>query len=383
MSTKVASTTFNSDGKEIIPTIDVYDKEPVNVPINKVVTTVEDSVARAQNNLADTATNLATDTVQQARDSITQAISPQGIIDIALGKKTFNKETILGGLPKNKDAAMDLVKDAIGAPLGQIKDLEKLKGDLVTDLLKSVGFADQSKALSDGILGVPGAQDPVSQLIDSNPKLKIIHDTEKFIRNDADLSSAQGIIDTVNTITGNSELAQVINTQAQFAVLGKLAMQASSLSLPYVIDSILTKVDVEDKPGFLLKYADEAIKKGDIAYIAKLTQYASAEQIAAASPDPAATFLSRYRIPKGEFTMVDLANALVFVLNGLQPGWDSYNRHGNLIGDLTAFRKASKDAKAVLVHSNTHRVPAMIVEGLSVLKLKPLIKRDFPYAAVI
>lgn len=376
MSTKLATTTFDTGGKDIVATVDVYKADPVNVPLNRAVTTVEQAVSGTGDALKKT----ASDTVDQAQSALKKSIKPKALLKALKTGKVDEK--LLTGIPLTEEAGLALLQKSIGGGLGQINSLKDLKGDLLTSLLGSVGFVKDPKALAAGILKLPGSTDPINVLLDSNPKLKILNGVVKYIKNYAELDCVEGIISSVNALTGAANPPVVTDMKARFAVLGKLASDGCAAGLPFIIDSILGTLDPDEKPAFLLTTVKKAMENGDTYQLEKLLDYASVEQVAAKVPNPAAYHLSQYKLPSEYDSLQATAGTLITFLNRLEPGWDTTKRGSETVSNLLPFSSASADARLVLAHSVTHRVPASISPNYMPMAFRDMVARDYPRAGL-
>lgn len=378
MSSKIASTTFDTDGKDVVATVDVYKVQPTSVPLNRAVTTIEDSVAKSQAAVS----SLGAELISKAKDNLTAAFTPKALLDGII--KGNLKDVLTSGLPLNKDDAMQLLLQATGGAVGQINALKDLKGDLLTSLLGSVGFVKDPKALADGILGLPGSTDPATLLLNSNPKLKILNGAVKFIKNDADFNSTEGILSAINVITGDSELAKVVNLQSQFAVLSNLVFKAQISGMPFLIDKVLNKLDDDEKKVFLLDNAHKAMLNGDFYFLGKVMDAVSVEQLASKVKNPATYILANYRLPKGtnspsEDTMESLGATLIALLDRVEPNWHLVSARNTTLSNLGPFLTASKDAHQVLRNS-IYKVPAALATTYKASPLKEIVAVTFPRA---
>lgn len=384
MSTKIAQTTFESDGKDVIPVVDAYTAEPVTVPLNRVVTTVE----AARSRVADDTAKVATESIDKAKNALTQFFDPDNMVAAVISGKLDDK--LLTDIPTTREDAMALVARATGGGIGQLNGIKDMKGALLESLLGSVGYVKDPKALAAGILGLPGSTDPINLLVGENPKLKILYDTVTYVRNADDLDTATGAIEMVNTITGDSELAKVLHLEGTFGVIGTLATRAEIAGIPGLFDAIVNNVREEDRRDFMLQNAKALLTNQDPHQVTRLREYVDIADLKARVPEPADYLLSIYRIPKDAESMADEGNALITML--FQLGWELVSARPSLNGvdpvyELKSFMGASKDAIKVLL-ANTAEVPPVIKVMAGIAKsykktgIRQLVKRDFPKAPV-
>jgi len=343
---------FSTAPDNVVPVVDVYETLTAS-PVNAVEKTIKAGV--------DDAVKAATET-----------FSIENLQD--LGNDYLNGEF-------DKKKALGKISEATNNALSKLTITADVKASLVTDLLKSVGFSEEPTAIVKGALGLPGGTDPTAALLNKNPRVKFIYDTVTVTRNNADLDSAKGIADLMNSITGNSELAKVLDLESTFAVMKTVLNKASELDIPGIIDSVLDRFEAqEDKENFLLEAAEQMARNGDLAGLAKVVDVAGRHRLLAKVPKVCLLLLQNYHLPIGvRAPTTTERDALLSVLSDIDPHWYQYNRNGVWINDLSAYQDITLDAKHTLSLSAAHEIDILLAPHYPEEEFHLLAKRNYPY----
>jgi len=348
---KIASTTFATGPKDEVAVADVYAPLPAE-PINNAPRPVSETTAKVA------------DALTKATDKVDWSQLGSGLVE--------------GG--KEKKEALAMLKDATG---GLNSTINEVKGELLTSMLASVGFKDQPAELAKGLLGLPGGKDPSAVLLSNHPKIKVLYGAVSGIRNGADLSTAKGVAEMVNSITGDSELAKVLDMESQFAAIGKVMSKATKLKIPGLIDRIIDHFDEEDRPAFVLTNALQIILDGDLAAIDRMITLAGAQAVIANVPNAVELILMSYHFPlAAPEPTTAMANSLVAVLDRLDGHWEDYKRDTTFISNLENFVYASPHAKKLLMLLPAYQVPVMIASTYPKASLLDIARGQYKYAAL-
>lgn len=351
----VKPTVFSTGPKDEVAVVDVY-KETEATPLNKVVDAVKTSAA---------------DVLAAAGQTVTLSnLLEKGTEALTAGR--FDKDTALREL-----------NEATGGLLSTINNLKSMKTDLVEQMLKGVGFNDDVLGVAKGALGLPGGKDPAAAVLDKNPKLKFVYDSVTHARQTADLDTARGVADLLNSVAGNSELAKVLDMQSQFAVLGTIVNAASAYNIPDILDTVLTRLeDEEERTAFLLAQAQQFAQNSDIYGLTKVLAKAGPHQLLSRFPDIVTTILENYQNPQGvKKPTVTETTALLNLLNGINPHWFQYYRNGTWISNLETYQVISRAAKDTLLLSVVHRKALMFANRYPSVKFRPTVKKYYPLVA--
>lgn len=348
---KIAATTFATGPKDDVAVADVYKPLPTS-PVNNAPKPISETTAKVAEALT-----TATDKVDWAK---------------------LGEGLVTGG--KEKKDALAQLKEATG---GLESTINEVKGDLLTSMLASIGFKDQPAELAKGLLGLPGGKDPSAVLLNNHPKVKVLYGAVSGIRNGADLNTAKGVAEMVNSITGDSELAKVLDMESQFAAIGSVMSKATKLKIPGLIDRIIDHFSPEDRPAFVLTNALQIILDGDLSAINRMITLAGAQAVLANVPNAVELVLMSYHFPLSapEPTTV-LANELVDVLNRLDVNWAQYKRNNVLVSNTENFVYASAHAKKLLMLLPAYQVQTMIAATYPKASLLDIARGQYKYAAL-
>ena len=385
MPPKIASTIFKSGPEDIVAVVDVY-KSDTAATINAAKAAVTAAPGVAVTAVKD----LATDALGKVSKNISESLNINNALDILKGSLVTGvidtksiKDQLLNGVI-GKDAAINILKDVIGGPYNTMANVDALKSALVTDLLGKVGFTNNPEAIAAGLLGLPGSTDPINILLDDNPKLKIIYGASEMIRNGKDINSAQGLMALANGISGNSELAKVLNMESEFSVLGSILATATQFRIPEMVDTVLTRFRTDDeKRRFLLTMSDTALENSDLYMLGKILDANSVDLVLGKQPDAVTTLLKGYRLPDNEkVPTIGIATQLVDVLVRLNAHWDKYLRNGTWISNLEVFTHASLDAIRTLSLLPSFKIVIYMKDSYPRQDLLALSRRNYPLAVI-
>ena len=379
MASKVASTTFETAPTESIAVADVYsEKKPI--PVNN---------AQA---------SPAAESAKEAAESIKVSVK---ITDLA---KAITVEN--GAATISKGDAMDLVKASTG---GENSPLANLKSTLLDKVLKAVGFEDGintdccchpnpfkgigaygDKRAADSNKKLGTLQGPCctcfGKLLKGNKLLtgvKLIYDNYKVL-SDMDIKSATDVAVMLNTISGNSALASVLDMESQFSIMGTMLQRASELGIFDAIDMILAKMeDDEERKRLLIENLRSFIYNADLSSVNKVIDYIGANGVLGRVPEFTMLMMMFYKYPYGvDRPNIDLKNALEATLVRVDPNWALYSRDGNMISNLEPFSYASPEAIAVFALDSNYFVPTQIAKAHPSLDIVARASQDFPHAVM-
>lgn len=357
---KIANTVAFTGPLDDVAVVDVYTAKPPTETVNRIT----QEVAKTAENVKTDLTSLAKETMADAVDAAKAIVSPTNIVKQILAGE-FDK-SLLGNLPTSKEEALGKLTAIADSAIGNINALRNLKGNFLADVLSSVGFKDNAKELANGILGLPGSTDPITTVLGSNPKLKIIYDSVSFVKNQGDINSVTGAVSLINGVLGNSDLAKVIDTESQFALMGNAIKHAQALGIPGIADAFMEKAETpEEKATLALQLARNAFSHPALDTISTIMANISKERLEVEIPDASNQLLENYAIPNTDgnaFPTATHTTDLTDALTSIKSNWYTYRRNGVDIVDLSVYLTMSKDAQDVLKLDPIHRVNVMIAQ---------------------
>ncbi len=349
----LAPNSFGTGPKDEAAVVDVYEKVDVSEPINRITETKPSALSNL--------TNLAKDAISTATDNLKNLTDPNFIPkEIA---KIKRGESILDGIPLSKEEALDALKKLATNGIGGVVSLETLKGDLLTDVLGSLGFKDNAAELAAGILGLPGSTSPIETLAGTNPTLKMLYDQAEYIRDIGDVKDASGVAALLGSLSGNTELAKAINMQDSFALINTAVSKAYKYNIPGIADKFLTAAgSPEERRGLALSLAKSAFPGAHLDTIQSILQVLDVDILKADQPMVISNLLNGYRINADDPYSVNinnLATELINTLTAIDVNWNKYNKDGTYILDLSIYKHVSDDARRVLSTIEEHRIGLM------------------------
>lgn len=375
MAVNLIPTSFITEDDKKLAVVDVY---------TQTKEAVSNSVFKQVDTGLTTATTVTNEVKGELVKSITavKSITSQSPLQIALGVATgsLTKDSILGQMGVlDKKSALEKLKSAINPNL-----VNDIKGNLLTGLLKGVGFKGDSEALVKGVLGLPGGKTPINVLLDANPKLKVIYNAVDVIKTADNLDNAKGVASLLTSLTGDSELAKVLDMESQFSAMGNVMTIANFWNVPSLVDKAIDHFDDDDdKRKFAIANAPAAINSGGLYMINKITEIAGIGAVISNVPQAISRILSGYRLPAGlkEMTSIE-AQLLVDTLSSLNPNWFQYQRNGVWVSNLEPFQVASADAIKAFKLLGLYTVEIAIAKTYPKTNLIALSKKRYPKAGL-
>lgn len=364
MPKKIAKTTFNTGPNDKVAVVDVYTPE--------LLESIIDEVNDEQGDLAQRSVNKLKRALNP--DLLKQALNP-----LTLG---FSIGQLLDGKSLKKTSAADNLRKLTG---GLESNLTGVGKGILTDVLSTLGFTNNPRAIVDGLLGVPGTPPLENLLLDGNPNLKIIKDGIATYHTVKDIDSAQGAVELLGALTGNSELAKTLNLQNDFAVAGNLLGKMSQYKIPELIDSLFDKyTDPDDAKKMALTAAPVVVKSGNVHALEKVTNALGTQSLKETVPLAVKDILASLTLPEGQ-TGVDhaFANRTLAMLLKVDPHWYQVKRNGVYVSSLSAYTSANSVAEDCLLLSSTHRVAMLIAREYQTVDLLALAKIRYPLSALV
>jgi hypothetical protein len=201
-----------------------------------------------------------------------------------------------------------------------------------------------------------------------------------------DIAGVQSIVGLVNTITGNSSLATVMDVGATTAITAVVMQAAITAKIPGVVQALVSNAtNATVIAGALKANAVVAIQQADIATVETIVAVVGAGAIQGLVPNAAIKLLENYSLPTGAQASgyAALYTALLSVLNSVQPGWDTVVRNGVPTPSLAPFVNPSADA-ITLLNSQGAYATQLILAGLYPSQdLVQAAKSQYPYMLVL
>lgn len=364
MPKKIAKTTFNTGPNDKVAVVDVYTPE--------LLESLVDEVNDEQGDLA-----------QRSVNKLKRALNPD-LLKQALNPTTlgFSLAQILDGTSLKKTSAADNLRKLAG---GLESNLTGVGKGILTDVLSTLGFTNNPRAIVDGLLGVPGSKPLESLILDGNPNLKIIKDGIATYHSVKDIDSAQGAVELLGALTGNGELAKSLNMENDFAVAGNILGKMSQYKIPGLIDSMFEKYpDPEDAKKMALKAAPDVTKSGNVYALEKVTTALGTQSLKETEPLAVRDILANLTLPEEQYAVDQaFADRTLAMLLKVDPHWYQVKRNNVWVSSLSAYETANSVAEECMALSPIHRVPMRIARSYSMENLLDIAKARFPLSAIV
>lgn len=354
----IAKTTFVSGADESLAAVDAY-QSPPQTPVSQVTT-----VGSTRLLTVDAAT---TDPVK-ALDILIKGALPGGNGFLS------TDESIKAGIT--------VLSQVLDKPEKFFNDV---KGNLIKDMVTSVGYGKQAEDLSKMIMGESGALSPLDFLAKNNPKMKIVLDGVEKIRSAKDITDVNALLSVVSDLSGNTALGEVLNIGPQMSVVKSLVGKTMELKLPELTASIVGLVTGDyEKTLVKLHSVPLAAKYSDTAYIDEMLEEYEPERITGLAPDIVSDILDNYTFPEGSNKSIDqLATDLVARCDKLDPNWHTVMRNGVAVYSIKNMTNLSADAKTALMRMPEHIGGALVGEEYVESSLLAISQLNYPYMPVI
>lgn len=239
---------------------------------------------------------------------------------------------------------------------GKVKiDTETIKGRL-KKISKNMISDTKQAALVGSISNLTGK---------NNEESAIILNGVKTIIENKDVRDVDDFVNLMGSFTGNEALLEVLDLQAEAAVLGDLLKQASDLGILDAVDIILEKVrDDKMRRAILLDNLMNYVMWSDLDMVNKTIEHVGNEKIMAKYPNIVNSILQYYKFKTtSDSTKLEgYKDELLNTINTLDDEWAVADRNRVATSDLSPFANASKSSIKVLKLDPLYEVEAHIAE---------------------
>lgn len=285
-----------------------------------------------------------------------------------------------------------------------IRQSPSLVADL-TSMVMSGGknFSISKEGLADRVMGSLGGQSGLVRGLTDTLKSTIVNgvglpegifDTAVAViggqaKRLSNVSSGREVYSLINNITRSDELQGFYDVGSESALMAGTMREAIALGLPEAV-TVLVEKSKTSEVAYNALYANMlvAVEHSDLDTILMMVDHVGVNGFLAQVPNAVTLLLSSYKLPVGT-TSENYDNeyeALVAVLDKLQPGWGRINRNGVWVNDLTFYAGVSEDGRKLLLREDEHVVATLIgasygtrVNLIEELKtMYPLVPLDMP-----
>lgn len=276
----------------------------------------------------------------------------------------------------------------------------------VKDLARMINVKDgkyslDTKSLTDRIMALgSGLKGPFAKIsstvqggiIDGLAKLGVNPDTALQIRAvvgdtvsvlaKGDLTDARGIVDIIGSITGDSNIAKLLDSEAEMALFGGIINEAIRLGIPDALDILSEKISSDKTKRRVVELTlRQAVTYNDLATVRKIVGRIGPAAAKAQLPDIIMLILTFYSFP-AETTPAEYDACyqdLLGVLNLIEPNWAVYTRGAQQVTDLTPFTYASDDALTLFKRDPQFQLQVLIAPSYPKQDIVSLLQGSFKY----
>lgn len=354
----IAKTTFVSGSDESLAAVDAY-AAPPQTPVSEATSVGSARLLTVDEPIVNPA---------QALDTVIKGLQGGAVGFLSSGESIQAGITVLSQLLDKPE-----------------KFFNDVKGNLIKDMVTSVGYGKQAEDLAKMITGEKGALSPLDFLAKNNPKMRIIMGGIETVRSAKDITDVSSLLKVVGDLSGNTELGQVLNIGPQMSVVKSLVGKSIELGLPELTSNIIDLVHGDYEKMLVKLYSVPlAAESGDSEFIDEVMQEYSPEQITGMSPEIVSDILSNYKFPSPTTKTVDqLAGELEARCTLLDPMWHTDMRDGVSVYSIKNMTNISPDAKTALMRLPEHMSGAMVAEEYTESSLLVISQINYPFMPVL
>lgn len=334
MAGKIASSIFSSGAKDELLAVDVY--------------AVKDSLVK--NNIVESTVDFGSEVFDTLRND------PGAALDLA---RIVSVEG--SGIGLDKAALTDRIISVAGSVPAFNKLTNAAKGTMVSGLEK-VGIKPST---SIGVMAVVG---------------EVVGSVRP-----GDITDARGIADILGRITGNPEVAKILDLEAEAALFGSIFSEAMRLGIPDAIDLLIEKASADETVRrFLQDNLLTAVTMCDLKSVRRIVDKIGRSAALAQVPNIVILILTFYfyQDEADRNRKAAVLAELVGLLDYIQPEWYLYNgRPGeDPVTKIGVFSYASEDAIDLFMSSPRYQTEIMIAGLYPTQDLMGMTQQMYPYA---
>lgn len=338
---KVASSVYETGPKDDLIAVDIYGKKPL--------TFINDLSAGAKG----------------ALDSFFGSMKITGMAKETINSALTSANSTLGAVVDAKKQ----IESYTGINLNALGDLKNQVSNVaITTIANTMGI------------------DPTSMYYDGQSIVRVGDDIKQ--------GGVNGIFNAINRITGIDAFKNVIDLQAESALLGALMSQAGSLGMTSAFDELWDRVNKNDSfYGDNIAYRsgvdalNSVVSRGDLPMLETLVDKMGGGVLTSSWPNLLREFLANYTLPydttPGQYA-TEYQN-FIRVFDKVQPGWRQKEGNGGVLYNLDPFLRVSTSTQKVFESATDPglRASVRIANSYSPQSAVELMKSFYPYTAVV
>lgn len=169
----------------------------------------------------------------------------------------------------------------------------------------------------------------------------------------ADARSTEDLVRFVNELSGNTELVQFVDVEAQSAIIGAAASMLLKFDIPDLVDDLIEQSQYDEVKRNAYAYlSTEAISGSNLKLISKSIDVVGLAVFLQNNPDAINQTLASFYFGTADTvdTYPDKRAELLALLVKINPNWDKTLVSGRYVDYLSPFIAMSKDAKTLFTY---------------------------------
>lgn len=306
------------------------------------------------------------------------------------------KHETLNNLPdvlsNSAEQAVDKLKKSPQLIKSLTSDINKLaagrmsKTDVLLNLGKKLGGGSLTKSLTAGVQGKL-FKTMESFGVNSNitKDLLVLGQEGAKAYAKGDFNDFKGVSDLVKRISGRTDLFELFDIASEVAVFSTILEYSIKAGLTDLIPGLLNSARDEEiiRRSYSLNVR-VTIAQSNLVLLNQIIDKIGVGGVLAQVPDATKQILTFYKSPsRGNVSKrSEELTMLVNTLNRINSQWDTYNRKGERIPDLTPFAYASKAAKALLGSDPRWQLHVLVAPLYRNENLSTLYYKNYPKVAI-
>lgn len=205
------------------------------------------------------------------------------------------------------------------------------------------------------------------------------------------LISCDNVSETIDMLSittsylGISSNIQTTDIGAETALMSNIFSYVSTLKIPGLMDTLISSSDNTESLNQSLKNCvPDVIQQNDLDSLNSIINKIGAEEVLTADPNAVQNILSSYTLDST--TTADeyqkLYNQLTGTLDSLNPNWNTIERNGETITDLTSLDGISDDAKTILSINSDYQTMFLINDDFSTSDMTLSAQSIYPFTFI-
>lgn len=215
--------------------------------------------------------------------------------------------------------------------------------------------------------------------------VSIFHDGAEILTHVTDVTGAGDLVNMVKEMTGSLELGNLINIEAESAILSGMMSSLMDNGIPELIDDVIDIASCDGvRDNAMIWVSGAAILDSNMGLITKVIDTVGVPKFLSENPNGVNDILQSYDIGADTLlaTYSTKRTELLGVLDSIDVNWDKVSRNGELVPNLGAYAGMSDSAKKLLTMGEPHLTNALVAEHFEASTPKMVINTLYPNAYI-